>query len=74
MSVEAPVYLFSAVQAQSSALLAVGGDSAVELLSAIVVLWRFRAGDEFKPMAALLGRAFRLSPMRSFGDPNGQEL
>lgn len=44
MSVEATVSLFSAAQAHSPALLAFGGDSAVELLSAIVVLWRFRAG------------------------------
>ena len=29
--------------ARSPALLAFGGDSAIELLSAIVVLWRFRA-------------------------------
>jgi divalent metal cation (Fe/Co/Zn/Cd) transporter len=43
MSVEATVSLFSAVQAHSPALLAFGGDSAVELLSAVVVLWRFRA-------------------------------
>jgi len=44
MSVEATASLFSAVQAHSPALLAFGGDSAVELLSAVVVLWRFRAG------------------------------
>ena len=43
MSVEATVSLFSAAQAHSPALLAFGGDSAVELLSAVVVLWRFRA-------------------------------
>ena len=41
---EATVSLFSALQAHSPALLAFGGDSAVELLSAVVVLWRFRAG------------------------------
>jgi divalent metal cation (Fe/Co/Zn/Cd) transporter len=43
MSVEAAVSLFAAWRAQSSALLAFGGDSAIELFSAIVVLWRFRA-------------------------------
>jgi hypothetical protein len=43
MSVEASVSLFSAWRARSPALLAFGGDSAVELLSAVVVLWRFRA-------------------------------
>jgi len=43
MSVEAVVSLFAAWRAHSPALLAFGGDSAVELLSAAVVLWRFRA-------------------------------
>jgi len=45
MSVEAAVSLFAAWQARSPALLAFGGDSAVELLSAVVVLWRFRASS-----------------------------
>jgi divalent metal cation (Fe/Co/Zn/Cd) transporter len=43
MSVEAVVSLFAAWQARSSALLAFGGGSAIELASAVVVLWRFRA-------------------------------
>jgi divalent metal cation (Fe/Co/Zn/Cd) transporter len=43
MSVEAGVSLSAAWAARSPALLAFGGDSAVELLSATVVLWRFRA-------------------------------
>jgi len=43
MSVEAGVSLLAARMARSPALLAFGGDSAVELLSATVVLWRFRA-------------------------------
>jgi divalent metal cation (Fe/Co/Zn/Cd) transporter len=42
MSVEASVSLAAAWAARSPALLAFGGDSAVELLSATVVLWRFR--------------------------------
>jgi len=42
MSVEAAVSLSAAWAARSPALLAFGGDSA-ELLSAAVVLWRFRA-------------------------------
>jgi len=46
MSVEATVSLFSAGRAHSPAMLAFGGDSAVELLSATVVLWRFRTGTE----------------------------
>src|ERR1035438_247920 len=44
MSVEAVVSLFAASRASSPALLAFGGDSTIELVSAVVVLWRFRAG------------------------------
>lgn len=43
MTAEAVVSLFAAWRASSPALLASGGDSAVELASAVVVLWRFRA-------------------------------
>jgi len=43
MSVEAVVSLFAASRASSPALLAFGGDSTIELVSAVVVLWRFRA-------------------------------
>ena len=43
MSVEAVASLFAAWRARSPALLAFGGDSCVELLSATVALWRFRA-------------------------------
>jgi divalent metal cation (Fe/Co/Zn/Cd) transporter len=43
MTVEAGVSLFAAWMARSPALLAFGGDSAIELFSAVVVLWRFRA-------------------------------
>lgn len=43
MSVETGISLSSAWMARSPALLAFGGDSAVELLSAAVVLWRFHA-------------------------------
>ena len=42
MTIEAAVSLWAAVRARSPALLAFGGDSAIELLSAAVVLWRFR--------------------------------
>jgi divalent metal cation (Fe/Co/Zn/Cd) transporter len=45
MSVEAVVSLLVAWRATSPALLAFGGDSAIELLSAVVVLWRFRVSD-----------------------------
>ncbi len=43
MSVEAVVSLLAAWRARSPALLAFGGDSTIELFSAVVVLWRFRA-------------------------------
>src|SRR6202050_2876492 len=42
MSVEAVVALYAAWRARSPALLAFGGDSTIELFSAVVVLWRFR--------------------------------
>lgn len=42
MTVEAIVSLLAAWRARSPALLAFGGDSAIELFSAVVVLWRFR--------------------------------
>ena len=45
MSVEAAVSLFASWRASSPALLAFGGDSTIELFSAVVVLWRFRASD-----------------------------
>jgi len=45
MSIEVVVALAAALTAKSPALLGFGG-SAVELLSAIVVLWRFRLFDE----------------------------
>ena len=43
MTVEASISLFAAWRARSPALLAFGGDSAIELLSAVIVLWRFSA-------------------------------
>jgi len=47
MTVEAVVSLGAAWRARSPSLLAFGGDSAVELLSASAVIWRFRsAGPE----------------------------
>jgi divalent metal cation (Fe/Co/Zn/Cd) transporter len=45
MSVEAAVSLFAAWRARSPAMLAFGGDSIIELFSAVAVLWRFRASD-----------------------------
>ena len=55
MSVEAVVSLGAAWMARSPALLGFGGDSAVVLLSAAVVLWRFRSpsrGDHAERRAA----------------------
>jgi divalent metal cation (Fe/Co/Zn/Cd) transporter len=55
MSVEAVVSLGAAWAARSPALLGFGGDSAVELLSAAVVLWRFYSpsrGDHAEERAA----------------------
>jgi divalent metal cation (Fe/Co/Zn/Cd) transporter len=46
MSVEATVSLGASWVAHSPALLAFGGDSGIELLSAAVVLWRFRSHSD----------------------------
>jgi len=43
MTAEATIALAAAWAARSPALLGFGGDSAIELFSAIVVLWRFRS-------------------------------
>lgn len=49
MVIEAGVSLWAAWKARSPALAAFGGDSAIELLSAGVVLWRFRSPqDQFQ--------------------------
>jgi len=63
MSVEAVVSLFAAWRARSPALLAFGGDSAIELLSAAVVLWRFRttARENAERRAARLTGALLLA-------------
>ena len=55
MTVEAVVSLIAAWHAHSPALLAFGGDSAIELVSAVVVYWRFRsnwAGNQTERLAA----------------------
>jgi divalent metal cation (Fe/Co/Zn/Cd) transporter len=48
MFVEVLVSLFSAWRARSPALFAFGGDSIIELTSALVVLWRFRSGSIYE--------------------------
>ena len=59
MAVEAAVSLFASWRAHSPALIAFGGDSAIELFSALVVLWRFRAtaahGDAERRAARVAG-------------------
>jgi hypothetical protein len=54
MSIEAVLSLWSAWKARSPVLAAFGGDSAIELLSAIIVLWRFRddSSEEYERRAA----------------------
>jgi divalent metal cation (Fe/Co/Zn/Cd) transporter len=56
MSVEAVVSLGAAWAARSTALLGFGGDSAVELLSAAVVLWRFYSPSRGEPSEKLAAR------------------
>jgi len=54
MAVEATVSLWAARDARSPVLVAFGGDSVIELLSAAVVLWRFRsnASENAEKLAA----------------------
>jgi divalent metal cation (Fe/Co/Zn/Cd) transporter len=63
MSVEVVVSLFAAWRARSPALLAFGGDSAIELLSAVVVLWKFRANT---PQEQIERRAARIAGVLLF--------
>jgi divalent metal cation (Fe/Co/Zn/Cd) transporter len=58
MLVEVVVSLFSAWRAHSPALFAFGGDSIIELASAVVVLWRFRSGSACETKE---GRAARIA-------------
>jgi divalent metal cation (Fe/Co/Zn/Cd) transporter len=52
MTLEAAIALAAAWKARSPALLGFGGDSVIELLSGIVVLWRFRAQAELETARA----------------------
>jgi divalent metal cation (Fe/Co/Zn/Cd) transporter len=56
MTVEAVVGLGAAWAARSSALLGFGGDSAIELFSAIIVLWRFRSKSDSADAEKLAAR------------------
>ena len=55
MTVEALVSLGAAWRAQSPALFGFGGDSLIELLSATIVLWRFRFGLNESRAARIVG-------------------
>ena len=57
MSVEAVVCLLAAWMAHSPALLAFGGDSTIELLSAAVVYWRFRSKSSDRAAEKLAARS-----------------
>jgi divalent metal cation (Fe/Co/Zn/Cd) transporter len=57
MTVEAVVSLFASWKARSPALLAFGGESAIELFSAVVVLWRFRAAAAYEDVERRAARA-----------------
>ena len=56
MSVEIIVALGAAWKAQSPALMGFGGDSVVELLSAIIVLWRFGSKSDSARIEKLASR------------------
>jgi divalent metal cation (Fe/Co/Zn/Cd) transporter len=56
MTVEAAVALGVAWTARSPALLGFGGDSAIELFSAIIVLWRFRSKSDSADAEKLAAR------------------
>jgi divalent metal cation (Fe/Co/Zn/Cd) transporter len=57
MCAEATLSLWAAWTARSPALAAFGGDSTVELLSAVIVLWRFRthASEDVEQRTAYIG-------------------
>lgn len=63
MSAEAALSLFAAWRARSPALLAFGGDSIIELASAVVVLWRFH-GNAAREQAE--GRAAHIAGVLLF--------
>jgi divalent metal cation (Fe/Co/Zn/Cd) transporter len=56
MTIEAIVALGAAWTARSPALLGFGGDSAIELFSAIIVLWRFRSKSDSADAEKLAAR------------------
>lgn len=69
MTAEAVVALASAWTARSPALLGFGGDSTIELLSAIVVLWRLRSTTELESRRAEKTAASKASGCFMGGNP-----
>ncbi|MGH9543839.1 MAG: cation transporter [Terriglobales bacterium] len=63
MSIEAAVSVSAAWLAKSPALLAFGGDSAIEVLSAVIVLWLFRTNGRYEHAE---GPAARLASLLLF--------
>jgi hypothetical protein len=65
MSVEVVMLLSAAWTARSPALVALGGDSTVELLSATVVMWRFRkqASEHAERRAARIAGGLLFAPI-----------
>jgi divalent metal cation (Fe/Co/Zn/Cd) transporter len=61
MIAEAVLSLWAAFRARSPALLAFGGDSAIELFSAAVVLWRFQERSDKKSGEVAERRAARIA-------------
>jgi divalent metal cation (Fe/Co/Zn/Cd) transporter len=61
MIAEAVLSLWAAFRAKSPALLAFGGDSAIELFSAVVVLWRFQERNGKESGEAAEKRAARIA-------------
>lgn len=56
MTIEAIVALGAAWTARSPALMGFGGDSAIELFSAIIILWRFRSKSDSADAEKLAAR------------------
>jgi divalent metal cation (Fe/Co/Zn/Cd) transporter len=76
MSVEAALSLWAAWTARSPALAAFGGDSAVELMSAVAVLWRFRthASEHAEQRAARIAGGLLFVLIASVGFASAMSL
>src|ERR1035441_3278473 len=76
MSVEAALSLWAAWTARSPALVAFGGDSTAELLSAVAVLWRFRthASEHAEQRAARIAGGLLFVLIASVGFASAMSL